>query len=122
MIQVQWRLHEYLSRHKLTAYKLAKALPDVRQPTIYRLASQRAPQSVNLELLGKVLLGLKTLTGQEVTPNDLLEMIEVADPAPAPLPVFDGQIQKWKKRAPSGPFIEGLDTTALVSELRGERE
>lgn len=120
MVQVQWRLHQYLKKRQLTAYKLSKAIPDIRQPTIYRLASDRTPQSVNLELLGKVMQGLRTLTGEEVTPNDLLQVVQVPDPA-AETPLFSGSVQKWTKRAPGPPFTPGLDSAALLDELRQER-
>ena len=123
MMKVQWRLRDYLQQHGLTAYRLAQAMPDTRQPTVYRLASERAPQSVNFDLLGKVIQGLKVLTGQDVTPNDLLEVIYVAEPErEAELPAITGTVQKWHKRAPQPPFNHGLDSTALVSELRGERQ
>ncbi|WP_291426629.1 helix-turn-helix transcriptional regulator [Deinococcus sp.] len=123
MMQVQWRLRDYLTQHGLTAYKLAKALPELRQPTVYRLASDRSPQSVNLELLGKVMQGLKSLTGEEVTPNDLLEVVHVAEAASTDSePIFSGTVQKWKKKAPQAPYVPGLDSTALLAELREERQ
>lgn len=122
MMQVHWRLRDYLNQHGLTAYRLAKVLPEVRQPTIYRLASEHSPQSVNFETLGKVLQGLKTLTGEEVTPNDLLEVIQVAPLAEKEPALLSGSLQKWTKRAPQRPFVEGLDSTALVAEGREERE
>lgn len=121
MMQVHWRLRDYLQQHGLTAYRLAQAIPDTRQPTVYRLASEHAPQSVNLELLGKVMQGLRTLTGQEVTPNDLLEVVYLPD-APAEPPAITGTVQKWNKQAVQPPFVDGLDSTALVAELRGERQ
>ena len=125
MTQVQWRLQQYLQQHSLSAYRLAKTLPDVQPPTIYRLASSRAPQSVNFELLGKVLRGLRTLTGEDVTLNDLLEVTEIAEVA-APdavteRPLFSGMVHPWSGRHQPRPLAQPTDSTALVSELRGPR-
>ena len=67
--------------------------------------------------------GLRTLTGQEVTPNDLLEVIYIPNlNPPAEPPAITGTIQKWKKKAVTPPFAKGLDSACLVAELRGERQ
>ena len=36
-------------------------------------------------------------------------------------PAVTGTVHKWRKRAPRSPFTPGLDSTALVAELRAER-
>lgn len=76
MIEVTWNLKGYLQRHGLTPYRLAKSIPDMRQATIYRLAAEDAPQSVSFEVLSKVLTGLRALTGESVTADDLILLRE----------------------------------------------
>jgi hypothetical protein len=80
MAHTVWKLRDYLNRKGISAYQLAKALPESRQPTIYRLASESPPTSVNLDVLGRVVAGLRDLTGEPVSPNDLLEVID--EPVP----------------------------------------
>ena len=75
MTETHWKLRDYLKRNNLSAYQLAKALPASRQPTIYRLASENPPSSVSLDVLNRVIHGLRELTGEDVTPNDLLEVM-----------------------------------------------
>ncbi len=76
MAHTVWKLRDYLKTHGLSAYQLAKALPESRQPTIYRLASDTPPSSVSLDVLGRIVSGLRELTGEPVSPNDVLEVVE----------------------------------------------
>ncbi|THF87207.1 helix-turn-helix transcriptional regulator [Deinococcus sp. KSM4-11] len=76
-MQAQWKLRDYLHAHGITPYKLAKAIPDVRQATIYRLAAEDAPQSVSFDILSRVITGLRTVTGQDVTVGDLITLVEI---------------------------------------------
>lgn len=123
MMQVRWQLGEYLKTHGLTAYKLAQVLPDVRQPTVYRLASEQTPQSVNLNLLGRILDGLSTLTGQRVEIGEVLQVVEVK-PTQVEKPAFDTEklYQPFARRTGFGPLSNGaiIDSAALVAGLRGD--
>lgn len=80
MQHVRWRLAEFLKEHNLTAYRLAKTLEsETRANTIYRLAREGGePTRVDLSTLGVVLRGLRELTGEEITFDDILEY----DPSP----------------------------------------
>lgn len=126
MMQAQWRLRDYLNSKGITAYRLAKAIPEVRQATIYRLAAEDAPQSVSFDVLSQVITGLRKLTGQDITPNDLICVVEEpeaqtrhlgADPERAALV---GTVQKLKRRGAPTPLSQPTDMTALVAELRGK--
>lgn len=68
---MKWMLKEYLTRHDLTAYQLAKAT-GLSVNTIYPLARGEA-QRVSLETLQTVLGALDELTGERVSLTDVLE-------------------------------------------------
>jgi hypothetical protein len=126
MMTVQWKLRRYLDAHGLTAYRLAQAIPDMRQATIYRLASKTTPQSVNFEILGRILQGLRQLTGETVTPNDLLEVLDVEPTLTGPgddaeqLSFDPHNLKTFNRRGPPAPLAQPTDMTALVAELRGK--
>ena len=115
MLQVRWKLGEYLKENGLTAYKLARALPDVREPTVYRLASAKAPRSVNLDLLGRVLSGLSQLQGRRVEVGEVLEVQQERREACADFS------KRFNRRPLPKPLTEGktFDSTQVVRELRG---
>ncbi|MGX9687052.1 hypothetical protein ACTQ9L_07885 [Deinococcus wulumuqiensis] len=98
----------------------------MRQATIYRLAAEDAPQSVSFDVLSKVISGLRSITGQDITPNDLMSVVERPDPLtkhlgmPAERSVLTGSVQKLKRRGPPAPLAQVTDMTALVGELRGK--
>lgn len=118
MMQVRWQLRQYLKAHGLTAYKLAQVLPDVREPTVYRLASDNAPQSVNFTLLGRILDGLSTLTGQRVQLDEVLEVSEIPV---MPAETFNpAEIKPFARRATLNALPGRIDTTALSAEIRGK--
>lgn len=79
---IQWKLRQYLETHGLSAYALAKVAGG-RETTIYRLAREgQEPDRVDLPTLARVIGALRRLTGETVTPNDLLEVIEGINPDP----------------------------------------
>jgi hypothetical protein len=76
MLSIRWRLHDILKANNLTAYKLEQALRgNVSRNTVYRWAREK-PQLLDLGALPFVVEALTRLTGQPVTPNDLLEVVE----------------------------------------------
>lgn len=76
MTTIRWRLNNILKTHNITAYKLEQALRGrVSRNTVYRWAKEM-PQSLDLAALPHMLEALTRLTGQPVTPNDLLEVTE----------------------------------------------
>jgi DNA-binding Xre family transcriptional regulator len=70
---MRWMLPEFLVRHGLTAYKLARVVDRKRENTIYRLARDETdPSSVNFDVLKEILDGLRELTGKNVQVSDLI--------------------------------------------------
>lgn len=83
---MKWILRDYLSRHDLTPYQLAKAT-GLSVNTIYPLARGEA-QRVSLETLQTVLEALDGLTGKRASVSDVLERetseYEFGDAEPVP--------------------------------------
>lgn len=80
MVQLRWKLADYLSRRGLTPYRLAKAAPRANPSTVYRLARAGAPPTrIDLPTLEAVLDGLRALTGEMVTLSDVIETVERSD-------------------------------------------
>ena len=74
---VRVSLDRFLERNNLTAYKLTKEVGGkASQGSIYALSRGNKVKRVDLETLSEVMGALSRLTGQPVTPNDLLEIIE----------------------------------------------
>ncbi len=83
----------------------------VARGTVYSLASGDV-QRLDLETLSGLLGGLADLTGQPVTPNDLLEVIET----PAPLETPDGDVQTNLQDA--GYALHAAESTVSSPELQ----
>lgn len=66
------RLREYLERYDKSAYALWKA-SGLPRNTVYAMSKGKVGR-LDLETLAKLLHGLEMLTGEPVTPNDLLEV------------------------------------------------
>jgi hypothetical protein len=80
LMNVSWKLPQYLKAHKLSVSKLDKELSGkVSTRTLYAWG-RGAPERPDLANLGLVIGALRRLTGQPVTPNDLLEVIETPEP------------------------------------------
>ena len=75
-MNVNVKLREYLDTHSISAYRVVQETHGkIAERTVYALARQGVKR-VDLETLGEVIGALRRLTGQPVTPNDLLEVIE----------------------------------------------
>ena len=69
-------LDRILSSRNLSTYRLMKQLEGrVSRGTVYSLASGNV-QRIDLETLAGIMAGLEELTGETITPNDLIEMVE----------------------------------------------
>lgn len=76
-------LDRYLERHNLSAYRLANELKGrVAQGSVYAMTRSKTVKRIDLETLSGVLQALERITGEPVTPNDLLEVIEEPEPDP----------------------------------------
>lgn len=77
---VQFTLRQYLATHGLSAYRLAQAARGrVSERTVYALARGEASR-VDLGMLGAVISTLEELTGEPVSPADLLQAVTVPGP------------------------------------------
>lgn len=80
MRTVQFTLRHYLAAHGLSAYRLAQAARGrVSERTVYALARGEASR-VDLSTLGAVISTLEELTGEPVSPSDLLGAVTVPGP------------------------------------------
>lgn len=84
---VEFTLKSFLEAHALSVYRLAEAASGrVSRGTVYSLARGRVTR-VDLGTLGAVITTLEELTGEEVTPADLLRAVDV--------PVLDDETRGW---------------------------
>lgn len=87
MRTVRFTLRQYLTTHGLSAYRLAQAARGrVSERTVYALARGEASR-VDLSTLGAVISTLEELTGETVSPADLLQSVTVPGP--------DQEAQAW---------------------------
>jgi len=83
MRTVEFTLKTFLEAHGLSAYRLAQASQGrVNRGTVYALA-RGGVSRVDLGTLGAVITTLEELTGQVVTPGDLLVAVTVEAPLPS---------------------------------------
>jgi DNA-binding Xre family transcriptional regulator len=102
-MNVRVSLDRYLSQNNLTAYRLSKEVAGkAAQGSVYALARGEKVKRVDLETLSQVMQALTRLTGQPVTPNDLLEVIE------EPLEEMDAETKAWLD-ADLAPPLEPYD-------------
>lgn len=88
MRTVEFTLNSYLKAHGLTAYRLAEAARGrVSRGTVYALARGNVSR-VDLGTLGAVITALEELTGESVTPADLLTAVTLPEP--------DRETQEWE--------------------------
>lgn len=79
MPSVEIALKEYLDAHDLSAYRLVQATKGrVAERTVYSLARAETKR-VDLGVLGEVLNALGKLTGEDVTPNDVLRFVDLPE-------------------------------------------
>lgn len=116
MRTVQVTLKDYLDTHGLTAYRLAEAARGrVSRGAVYALARGNTGR-VDLGTLGAVITTLEELTGQEVTPGELLTAYT--------LPERDEETRAWMDSDLSGlgrfePYdFEGLDPYTMGEPVR----
>jgi transcriptional regulator with XRE-family HTH domain len=77
-VKLEWKLRNYLENHSLTGRALALEAGLAPQ-AIYRILKAEGPDYLHRPTLEKVLTALSKLTGSPVTPNDLLEVVEVIE-------------------------------------------
>jgi DNA-binding Xre family transcriptional regulator len=111
---VKVTLKEYLTQRNLSTYKLVQATTGrVAERTVYALA-RPGVKRVDLETLGVIIEALHDLTGETVTPNDLLEVIEepVFD-----LPVSNLSVLEMANAQDAVLALKAAETTVGSAEL-----
>ncbi len=84
---IRLNIGSYLQQKNITPYRLVKE-SGLAPNTVYTLARTSAKR-IDLDTLGSIVEALTRLTGQPVTPNDLLEVIE------EPLEEMDSETKAW---------------------------
>ena len=90
MTQITWKLKPYLEQNAITPHKLALEA-GISPPNLYTLIRGEGAKNVSRATLAKLIGALTRLTGQPVTPNDLLEVSET----PTPLETADNEAKAW---------------------------
>ncbi|MDL2342701.1 helix-turn-helix transcriptional regulator [Deinococcus sp. MIMF12] len=116
MRTVQFTLRQYLNTHGLSAYRLAQAARGrVSERTVYALARGEASR-VDLGTLGAVITTLEELTGEPVSPGDLLTAVTVPGPDPEARAWLDGDASRLGE---FGAYDwDGADPYALGEPVR----
>lgn len=90
MAQMTWNLENWLESHRITRYELAKNMGGNEKSRLTTLYRMRDPQRVDLGVMADIVAALRRITGEEVTPNDLLTFIP--DPEPQEM---DDETKAW---------------------------
>lgn len=83
-LMLRLNINGYLEQRNITAYRLIKE-SGLAPNTVYTLARTPAKR-IDLDTLESIVKALTRLTGQPVTPNDLLEVIEEPEPLEETIP------------------------------------
>ncbi len=110
---IRLNIGSYLQQKNITPYRLVKE-SGLAPNTVYTLARSPAKR-VDLDTLGSIVEALTRLTGQPVTPNDLLEVIET----PAPLETTDSDARAWLT-ADLAPNLEPYDWGEINPDTLGK--
>ena len=103
MAELRWNLEKVLEAHGITRYELAQNMGGnvkTRLTSLYRTKNQRR---VDLAVMGEIVGTLRRMTGEEVTPNDLLEFVPDPDPQE-----IDAESALWLN-APLTPPLESWE-------------
>lgn len=77
MDTMHWKLREFLAERNITRLALEKKA-DVSRVTLYRMTSpdpKKLQQRIDFPTLTAIIAALRDLTGEDVTPDDLLEFV-----------------------------------------------
>lgn len=70
---IVFKLKHLLEQHDISSYKFERSVEGYAPVTIKKIVS--GENNPSLESLDKIITALRNLTGENVTPNDLLEYI-----------------------------------------------
>jgi hypothetical protein len=114
MAQMHWNLESWLEARGVTRYELAQNMSGNVKTRLTSLYRMRDPKRIDLAVMGEIVAALRHITGEEVTPNDLLAF--VPDPEQQEL---DAETQAWMD-ADLAPEIEAYDWGDVDPEALGE--
>ena len=82
-VPIKWKLKDQLEKYDIKARDLAREIERLggktREVTLYRITGRKSQiMPKGLDVLEDVIAGLTSLTGQTLTPNDLLEVVRDA--------------------------------------------
>jgi DNA-binding Xre family transcriptional regulator len=73
VLKVKWKIRSYLEQHGKTPYALWKA-SGLSRTAVYDICNDKQ-DGLRFEAMGRLINALEKLTGQTVTPNDVLEVV-----------------------------------------------
>lgn len=113
MAEIKWNLEHWLEERRVTRYELAQNMSGNVKSRITSLYRMRDPKRVDLAVVAEIVAALRRITGEEVTPNDLLEF--VPDPEPQEM---DDETKAWLD-AELAPALEPYDWGDVDPETLG---
>ncbi len=114
MAEINWNLEGWLEAHEVTRYELAQNMGGNLKTRLTSLYRSRDPKRIDLNVMADIVSALRHITGEEVTPNDLLTF--VPDPKPEPM---DEETRAWLDAALT-PEVEPFDWGETDPEAIGE--
>lgn len=91
MAEMKWNLEDWLETRGVTRYELAQNMGGNVKTRLTSLYRMREPKRIDLAVMGEIVSALRHITGEEVTPNDLLEYV----PDPEPEANIDAESALW---------------------------
>lgn len=92
-MKLEWKLADVLARQDLTVYALAREMGNQTHAVkLYRITNKnpaKRPRRADFDTLEQIIPALTRLTGQIISPNDLLELVE------EPVQVMDSESDAW---------------------------
>ncbi len=119
MAELRWDLEKVLEAHGVTRYELAQNMDGnfkTRLTSLYRTKNQKR---VDLPVMAEIVSALRRITGEQLTPNDLLEYV----PDPEPQPEMDAETRAWMDAELTQPLEsydwgEGVDPETIGEPVR----
>jgi DNA-binding Xre family transcriptional regulator len=116
MAEMKWNLENWLETHRVTRYELAQNMGGNVKTRLTSLYRMRDPKRIDLSVMGEIVSALRHITGEDVTPNDLLEFV------PNPEPVDDQAALLATGTAGLGEALHDLEQGVPPEELAAWRD
>lgn len=93
MAELRWDLEKVLEARGITRYELAQNMEGNFKTRLTSLYRTKDPKRVDLPVMAEIVSALRRITGEALTPNDLLEY--VPDPEPVEEQEMDAETRAW---------------------------